>query len=137
MTAFLKNTRRFKRFKSSLPVTFNIQSPSVKLRGEEKVEGFIEDISAGGALIKTPVFIPKGSVVVLNINVKDLIPDLPIELNVESKIMHTQAKVISLAVEKKKTFKMGVQFLSLTSEQRQIINDFIEKKIIKTKNDKP
>jgi len=105
-----------------------MQSPSVKLRGKEKVEAIVENMSAGGALIKTPIFIPKGSIVTLDINVKDLIPELPETLNIKSKIMHTQAKVVSLVVGKEKTFKMGVQFLNLTSEQRQIVNNFIEQK---------
>ncbi len=132
MTAFLKDTRRFKRLNINVSITFNIESPSVKLRNKEKVEAIVENMSAGGALIKTPVFIPKGSVIILDISVKDLIPELPEELNVKSKVMHTQARVVSLVVGKEKTFKMGVQFLNLTSEQRQIINNFIEKKVNKT-----
>jgi len=128
MTAFLKNTRRFKRLNINVAITFNIESPFVKLRNKEKVEAIVENMSAGGALIKTPVFIPKGSVVILDINVKDLIPDLPETLNIESKVMHTEAKVVSLVVGKEKTFKMGVQFLNFTSEQRQIVNNFIEQK---------
>lgn len=129
MSAFIRDTRRFKRLKVDVPVTFHVESETVRLRDKKDVQGAIRDLSAGGAAIITSVFIPKGSVVIIDIDLRELMPKFKEPIRIDSRVIHTQARVISLKVGTEKTFRMGVQFLKLTAEQQAIIVEFVEKQL--------
>ena len=132
MEPFFRDTRRFKRLNIDIPVTFRLETPFVNLHDREDIKGSIENISTGGALVITSIFIPKGAILSIKISIKHLIPELPELLQTKSKIINPQVKVVSLKVGEGGTFKMGVEFLGLKPKERQIINKFVKEQLKKT-----
>jgi|GEM_PF-6528279 len=95
----------------------------VKMLVDYKSEGnylfdFSYNLGAGGIFINTQSILPRGSVVVMNFT----LPETGDKFEVKGEVMWTQ----EASATSEASSGMGVQFTSLTEDQRLMLNDYVQ-----------
>jgi c-di-GMP-binding flagellar brake protein YcgR len=140
------DARKYKRLNLTEPLSVCIKTSNIKLSSDKEIEGAIGNISAGGAMLVSPIFIPRGATVEIEISPFDSLP-MPLTTNsrvvhhekprtpllvflslkTTSRVVHTQAKITSSKRdEDEHLYYMGVEFLNLPDETRSAINEWVE-----------
>lgn len=137
------DARKYKRLHLTECLPVRIKTSSIRLRADKEIEGIIENISAGGGLVISSVFIPQGSVVDIEISafanlpislktnsrvVHHEEPHFPSPLKTSSKVVYAQARITSSRRNKNEhLYCMGIKFLELSNEACSTINEWIKK----------
>ncbi|RII00649.1 PilZ domain-containing protein [candidate division NPL-UPA2 bacterium Unc8] len=137
------DARKYKRYNLVEHLPVRIKTSSIKLRADKEIKGIVGNVGAGGAMLISSIFIPRGSVVEIEIPdfnglpaslktnsrvVHHEEPRFPLPLKTSSRVVHTQAKIISSRRDKDEHFYcMGVEFLDISDETRSTINEWIKK----------
>jgi len=79
---------------------------------------FSYNLGAGGIFINTQSILPRGSVVVMNFT----LPETGDKFEVKGEVMWTQ----EASATSEASSGMGVQFTSLTEDQRLMLNDYVQ-----------
>jgi c-di-GMP-binding flagellar brake protein YcgR len=117
--------RQFKRLPVSFTVFYQISLPiEVRIKfGDQEVVALAADISEGGMAVTTYCEIPPVAI----ISVKFVIFNDKFPLvDKKSRTVTTQAEVrYNRAVEPNKEYRMGIQFLHMSDDDRRFIRSFI------------
>ncbi len=122
--------RRFSRHPASVEVEFHVWDAVAKQPRTGNVRGRLTDISLNGACLQTNHTLIEGHHLLLD---NDLEGNTPLVLSLPAEGEGTpwtlQAQVLwynRSAVERKYQFEVGLQFVKLTPEQRQHLEDLFK-----------
>jgi hypothetical protein len=142
------DVRKHKRFNLTDVLPVYIETSSVRLRSDKKIEGVVENISSGGAMIITSIFIPRNATIQIEFPPLDSLPAslrtnsrvvhhkeprlllTPLPLKASSRVAYIQAKITSSHREEDKDkhfYYMGIEFLDVPPETRSLINEWVKK----------
>lgn len=79
------DVRKCKRLNLIDPLSVYIRTLNIKLRSDKEIEGLIGNVSAGGAMIVSPIFIPRGATIEIEISAFD---SLSTPLKTNSRVIH-------------------------------------------------
>ncbi len=131
-----KERRKYKRIDLLIPAVFETNQKEVNLKKMDSSAGTIENISTGGALIKTSIFLPKGASLSLQINLDQASPSLTLPIIDKKGVIKTTSKLISFRKQVGNKYEMGIEFIKLDSKDKKIISQIVDrglKKAIKSK----
>ena len=137
------DARKYKRFNLTEHLPVRIKTSSIKLRADKEIEGIVGNISAGGAMLVSSIFVPRGSIVDIEISTFNSLstslktnskvvhhekPRFPLPLKTNSRVVHAQARITSSRRNKDEhLYCMGIEFLDVSDETRSIINKWVKK----------
>lgn len=122
-----KERREYKRIDLLIPAIFQTDQKEVNLKKMDSAAGTIKNISAGGALIKTSVFLPKGASLSLQINLHQVSPSLTLPIIDKKGTIHTTSKLLSFRRQVGNKYEMGIEFIKLDPKDKKIISQIINK----------
>ena len=119
-----KDRRIFKRIYASFGLMFNVRSPfEVRVQfGEKDVDAIAVDIGEGGIGMLTNGVIPIGTRVELKFKIFN---DSVHELEGSYRSFELQGDVRYSVVTKESDYRLGVQFGSVTEEERKFLIDYV------------
>jgi len=132
-----KERRKHKRANLLMPTVFETDQKEVKLKKIDLPPAVIKNISSGGALVKTSVFIPKGATLSLRINLPRTSSALTVPIVDKKGVVQTNSKLVSFRRQVGKKYEMGVEFVKLDSWDKKIISNIVNKETKKEINKKP
>ena len=116
--------RRFERLKVDFSVRYQIRRPPevVMTIGGQKIEAIMLDLGEEGMAIKTAFDMPPGTVLLMNFvlvyayeRYENIMQDMSIE-----------GTIVNKAELAEKTFRLGIHFSKITSEDRKVLIDFVK-----------
>jgi c-di-GMP-binding flagellar brake protein YcgR len=118
--------RRFKRVEANFIVFYKVKSPlTVHMRfGDIEINALMLDISEGGMALLTDYDVPALSIV----TVRFIMLDDNVH-NVESRTRSIEVKGevrYNFLIEEKRTYRLGIQFIGLSDEDRNFIANFVK-----------
>jgi len=122
-----KECRKYKRIDLLIPAVFETDQKEVNLKKVDLSAGIIKNIGAGGALIKTSVFLPKGASLSLQINLHQASSPLTLPIIDKKGTIHTTSKLVSFRQQVGNKYEMGVEFLKLDSKDKKTISQIVDK----------
>jgi len=122
-----KERRKYKRIDLLIPAVFETDQKEVNLKKVDLSASTIKNIGAGGALIKTSVFLPKGASLSLQINLHQASPPLTLPIIDKKGTIHTTSKLVSFRQQVGNKYEMGVEFLKLDSKDKKTISQIVDK----------
>jgi len=121
--------RRFSRYATAVDVMFHVWDARKEKPLTPRVQGRLTDISQGGACLQTNQTLIEGYHLLLD---KDMEGQTPVILEVQqaagSEPFTIQAQVLwynQVTSERKYKFDVGLEFVDLTSEQRERLNTLL------------
>ncbi len=131
-----KERRKYKRIDLLIPAVFETDQKEVNLKKVDLSAGTIKNIGAGGALIKTSVFLPKGASLSLQINLHQASSPLTLPIIDKKGTIHTTSKLVSFRQQVGNKYEMGVEFLKLDSKDKKTISQIVDKGLKKVVENK-
>ena len=122
-----KECRKYKRIDLLIPAVFETDQKEVKLKKADLSAGTIKNISTGGALIKTSVFLPKGASLSLQINLHQASSPLTLPIIDKKGTIHTTSKLVSFRQQVGNKYEMGIEFIKLGSKDKKTISQIVDK----------
>jgi len=122
-----KECRKYKRIDLLIPAVFETDQKEVNLKKVDLSAGTIKNIGAGGALIRTSVFLPKGASLSLQINLHQASSPLTLPIIDKKGTIHTTSKLVSFRQQVGNKYEMGIEFIKLGSKDKKTISQIVDK----------
>ena len=119
-----KDRRIYKRIYASFGLMFNVKSPfEVRVQfGERDVDAIAVDIGEGGIGMLTNGVIPIGTRVEMKFKIFN---ESEHELQGSYRAFELQGDVRYSVVTRESDYRLGVQFVIVTAEERQFLTDYV------------
>jgi len=120
-----KERRKFKRLNVDFTVFYRVNSPLlVRMRlGDKDIDALAVDISEGGIAVLTDYDVPALSIVTARFTMLD---ENAISAESRTRSIVVQGEVrYNILLEKEKEYRLGIEFIGLSDDDRNFIANFI------------
>lgn len=124
-----KNRRKYKRADIVMPAVFETDRRKINLKNKDFGIAVVKNISAGGVLLKTSTYLPKGVILSLQINLYQMCSSAAFYPADKKSVIHATSRLLSFRKQIDDKYEISVKFVALKREDKKIISEIVKKRL--------